>query len=147
MIEEIKYPRVGFGVMVLRDKQVLLGKRHDDPAKASSELHGEGTWTMPGGKLDYQEDLNDGMYREVVEETGIKIDKNKLELISLTNNVVHDAHFVTIGFLCQEFRGEPRIMEPDEIIEWQWFDLDKLPIPLYSASYQILMNYINKKIY
>jgi len=107
MIEEIKYPRVGFGVMVLRDKQVLLGKRHDDPAKASSELHGEGTWTMPGGKLDYQEDLNDGMYREVVEETGIKIDKNKLELISLTNNVVHDAHFVTIGFLCQEFRGEP----------------------------------------
>jgi len=38
-------------------------------------------------------------------------------------------------------------MEPDEIIEWQWFDLDKLPIPLYPASYQILMNYINKKIY
>lgn len=32
---------VGFGVMILRDGKVLLGHRHVDPAKASSELHGE----------------------------------------------------------------------------------------------------------
>ena len=39
---------VGCGIMVLRDNKVLLGKRHDDPEKADSELYGEGTWTMPG---------------------------------------------------------------------------------------------------
>jgi hypothetical protein len=32
---------VGFGVMILREGRVLLGQRHVDPVKASSELHGE----------------------------------------------------------------------------------------------------------
>ncbi len=39
----------------LKDGKVLLGKRHDDPEKASSLLKGAGTWTMPGGKLDFSE--------------------------------------------------------------------------------------------
>lgn len=147
MSEVNKYPRVGFGVMIVRGGQVLLGLRHADPAKASSELHGEGTWTMPGGKLDFGESLEDGAYREVVEETGLKIDKNRLKIISLTNNIVSDAHFVTIGWLCESFRNEPRILEPEEIVEWRWFDLDKLPIPLYPASYQILQNYQAGKLY
>ncbi|OIO63851.1 hypothetical protein AUJ69_00310 [Candidatus Woesearchaeota archaeon CG1_02_47_18] len=34
---------VGFGVMILRTGKIILGKRHDDPEKASSLLHGEGT--------------------------------------------------------------------------------------------------------
>ena len=46
-----KKPGVGFGVMILKQGRILLGKRHSDPDKADSELHGEGTWTMPGGKL------------------------------------------------------------------------------------------------
>ena len=43
----IKKIGVGFGVLLLRHNQILLGKRHYDPKKADSELHGEGTWTMP----------------------------------------------------------------------------------------------------
>jgi len=43
----------GFGVMLLRDGKVLLGRRHDDEEKADSLLHGAGTWTMPGGKFYY----------------------------------------------------------------------------------------------
>ena len=147
MEEHKNYPRVGFGVMIVRDGQVLLGKRHEDLVKASSKLHGEGTWTMPGGKLDFGETLEDGAYRETVEETGVKIDKNRLKIVSITNNIVTDAHFVTIGFLAQNFRGEPRVMEPDEIVEWQWFDLNKLPIPMYPASYQILKNYQDQALY
>ena len=42
---------VGFGVMFLKNDAILLGKRHDDPEKADSALHGEGTWTMPGGSF------------------------------------------------------------------------------------------------
>jgi len=34
---------VGFGIMILKDNKVLLGHRHPDPEKASSDLHGEGT--------------------------------------------------------------------------------------------------------
>ncbi len=139
-----KKPGVGVGIMILRDSKVLLGKRHSDPKKAGSALHGEGTWTMPGGKLDFQEELEECAFRETFEETGIKINKNTLEVISLTNNIVEDAHFVTIGFLCRDFDGEPKIMEPDEIVEWEWFFLDKLPQPIFLPSKGVLENYFKK---
>ena len=142
---ENKKVGVGFGVMILKDGKVLLGHRHQDPEKASSALHGEGTWTMPGGKLNFQEDLKKGAVREVLEETGIAA-KN-LEVISVSNDIVSDNHFVTIGFLCEEFEGEPKVMEPNEITEWKWFDLNNLPSPLYPPSEKIIKNYLAKKIY
>jgi len=138
-------PGVGVGVMLLKGNKVLLGQRHKDPQKADSELHGEGTWTMPGGKINFQEGLKEGASREVLEETGIKI-KN-LEIISISNDIVPDNHFVTIGFLCKEFEGEPKVMEPDEITRWQWFDLNNLPSPIFPPSEKIIKNYSGKKIY
>ena len=104
-MEEKQRPKVGVGVMILRNEEILLGKRHDDSEKASSDLHGEGTWTMPGGKLDFQETLLDGAAREVLEETGIKINKEKLKVISVADEIVPDNHYVTVGFLCQEFHS------------------------------------------
>ena len=130
--------------MILKDNKVLLGQRSFDSVKASSELHGEGTWTLPGGKLHFQEGLKEGALREALEETGIRI-KN-LELISVSNDRIPDKHFVTIGFLCNDFEGEPKVMEPDEITEWQWFDLNNLPSKVFPFSAKILKNYLNKKI-
>ena len=138
-------PGVGFGVMILKEGKVLLGHRHENPEKASSLLHGEGTWTMPGGKLHFQEKLKEGAIREIFEETGIKA--KDLKIISVSNDIVSDAHFVTIGFLCEEFEDEAKVMEPDEITEWKWFDLDNLPSPLYFPSEKIIKNYLAKKIY
>ena len=139
-----KKPGVGVGIMILKDNKVLLGKRHDDPEKADSELHGEGSWTMPGGKLHFKEELKDAAFREVFEETGIKVNKEKLQIVSVTNDIVEDAHFVTIGFLCKSFEGEPEIMEPDEITEWRWFELDNLPKPIFFPSERIIKNFFNK---
>lgn len=140
---DFRKPGVGVGIMFLKEGKVLLGKRHFDPARADSELHGEGTWTMPGGKLHFHEELEGAAYREVLEETGVTIDQKKLKMISVTNDIVKDAHFVTIGFLCEDFRGEPKIMEPDEITEWRWFALDKLPRPIFFPSRKILNQYQN----
>ncbi|MFH1036513.1 MAG: NUDIX domain-containing protein [Patescibacteria group bacterium] len=138
-------PGVGFGIMMMKGGKIILGRRHDDPEKASSLLHGEGTWTMPGGKLHFQEGLKDAAMREVSEETGIKI--NSLELISVSNDIVYDNHFITFGFLSTDFEGEPRVMEPDEITKWEWFDLNNLPSPLFPPSGKIIKNYLDKKIY
>jgi len=63
---------VGFGLMLLKDGRVLLGKRHVDPKKADSELREEGSWTMPGGKLDYGESFEEGAKRELQEEIGYR---------------------------------------------------------------------------
>lgn len=138
---------VGFGVMILKGGKVLLGKRHSDPKKADSALHGEGTWTMPGGKLDFGEELRDGAYREVLEETGMKINRAKLELISVADNIVTDAHFLTIGFLCRDFSHQPEIREPEEITEWRWFPINHLPHPMYFPSAKIIKHYQSKQVY
>lgn len=142
-----KQVKVGFGVMLLRDGKILLGKRHDEAEKASSELHGEGTWTMPGGKMHFGEKFEEACRRETLEETGIKIDPSKLKLISLTNNLVPDAHFVTLGFLSQDFHGTARVMEPDEITEWRWYEIDQVPDNMYPPSREVLDNYLAKNIY
>ena len=140
-------PGVGVGVMILNENgEVLLGKRHNDPIKADSALHGEGSWTMPGGKLDFKEGLKDGAIREAFEETGIKANHESLELLSIANEIVHDAHFVTIGFVCRDFEGQPVIMEPDEITEWKWFNLNNLPSPIFFPSEKMINCFKNKRI-
>jgi len=136
---------VGFGVMLLKDGRVLLGRRHEDPAKADSELHGEGSWTMPGGKLHFGESFEAGAARELSEETGIK--GKKFKVISLANDMAPDAHFVTIGLICEEWEGEPQVMEPDEITAWQWFDLNNLPKPVFPPSQEVLDNFSGKRFY
>ena len=138
---------MGFGIMILKDNKVLLGKRHDDPEKADSELHGEGTWTMPGGKLEFGESFEQAASRETLEETGLKADTKNLKIISLSNDIKANAHFVTVGFLCTEFEGEPKVMEPDEITKWDWFDLDNLPTPMFFPSEKVLKNYLDGTIY
>jgi len=146
-METPKKMGIGFGVMVLKDGKVLLGQRHVDPIKASSELHGEGTWTMPGGKLHFGESFEEGAKREVMEETGVEIEIKDLEVISLTNDIVPDAHFVTAGMLLKEYPEEPRVMEPDEITQWKWFPIDQLPSPIFPPSQKILSNYAEGKFY
>jgi 8-oxo-dGTP diphosphatase len=146
-MEEKKKVGVGVGVMILKEDKVLLGRRSDDPEKADSELSGEGTWTMPGGKMEFDESFEEAAMRETAEETGIVLDKKKLKLISLNNDKTENAHFVTIGFFYENPDGEPKVMEPEEIIEWKWFDLKNLPLKVFFPSAKIIKNYLNNIIY
>jgi 8-oxo-dGTP diphosphatase len=146
MEEKKKKVKVGFGAMMLnKEGRVLLGRRNEDPEKADSELKGEGTWTMPGGKLEFQESFEQGAEREVMEETGMKL--NKADVICVNNDKIDDAHFVTIGLFSDDFEGSPEVLEPDEITEWNWFSLDELPEKLFFPSEKVLENYKQKKFY
>ena len=142
---ENKGARVGVAVMILKGDKVLLGHRHADPVKAGSELHGEGTWTLPGGKVDFGEKLSEAARREVLEECGMDVEA--LEVISLGDEIIPDKHFVTVGFLAKNFFGEPKVMEPDEITEWKWFDLDDIPSPMFFPAKKIIDNYKDKTLY
>lgn len=144
MTEEKPKVGVGVGVMILREGKVLLGKRHDDPTKADSALNGAGKWTMPGGKLHFGETLEECSKREVEEETGIKL--SKADVLCLNQDIIETAHFITIGLIA-ETDNEPKVMEPNEITEWRWFDLDNLPSPMYFPSVKILENYKQKKFF
>ena len=117
MNEELR-PKVGVGVMILRDGKVLMTKR-----KGS---HGAGEYSFPGGHLEYMESYEDCAIRETREEAGIEI-KNIRFLY--TANVMKYApkHYVHIGMIADWASGEAVVMEPEKAEEWQWYSLDDLP--------------------
>ena len=137
----------GCGVILMKEGKILLGKRHDDPKKADSELHGEGSWSLPGGKVDYMETFTDAVWREANEETGIDLNKDAIQFVCLGSDMGSDAHFVTAGFLCDDFKGKPEIMEPDEMIKWEWFNPDNLPSPMYKPSLKVIQQWIKKEYF
>jgi len=131
---------VGFGVMLLNNrKQVLLGRKNTESD--------QGTWTMPGGNFEFGESFEDGAARKTREETSININIDKLKIISLSNDVTSNAHYVTVGFLSTDFSGEAKVMEPDEITNWKWFDLDTLPQPMFKPSQEVIDNFLVNKLY
>jgi 8-oxo-dGTP pyrophosphatase MutT (NUDIX family) len=56
--------RVTVKALVVKDSKILL-------LRESPELSGK--WEMPGGGLDFGEELHEGLKREVEEEMGVKV--------------------------------------------------------------------------
>ena len=142
-----KVTRAGIGILVLKDNKVLLGLRHEDPEKASSELNGEGTWTMPGGKIDFGETFLQAASRELKEETDIDTKIEDFDVIHIRDNMVPTAHFLTVGLLLKNPTQEPKVMEPDEITEWKWFDLNNVPENIFLPSKHVLEGYLSKTLF
>jgi 8-oxo-dGTP diphosphatase len=117
-------PKVGVGVLVIENGRVLLGKR-----KGS---HGAGTWSAPGGHLEYGESIENCAEREVLEETGISI--RDLQYGPFTNNVFESEqkHYVTVFVLAKRGSGVVETKEPEKCEGWEWFDWSNLPEPLFS---------------
>ena len=138
-------PGIGVGIMILKDNKILLGLRNPDKVKASSELQGQGTWTMPGGKVEFMEKLIDAAKRELEEETSLIA--NKLDLLCISDDMTDTAHYVTVGFIVREYKGEVKTMEPETILEWKWFPLNNLPENLYNPSKKCIYKYNEGIIY
>ncbi|MBU0596836.1 NUDIX domain-containing protein [Patescibacteria group bacterium] len=118
-----KKPKVGVGVCIVRDGKVLLGKRKNS--------HGQGTWSFPGGHLDFGESWEDCSIRETLEETGLKI--NKIKFAAVTNDVMdkEDKHYITIFIRADCMQGDPQLMEPEKCEKWEWFDWNNMPESLF----------------
>ncbi len=118
-----KIPKVGIGVIIIRDNKILLLKRKN--------AHGQGTWSMPGGHLEFGESLENCAVRETEEETSIKITDVKFKAI--TNDIFkkENKHYITIWMEGKYLSGEPKINANYEMSEVGWFDLKKLPQPLF----------------
>ncbi len=116
-------PKVGVGVIIIKDGKVLLGKRKN--------AHGDGTWSFPGGHLEFGESIETCAEREVLEEVGIKI--RNLRIGTYTNDVFdkENKHYITLYVIAEHASGEPRAMEPEKCERWEWFEFGKLPKPLF----------------
>lgn len=116
-------PRVGVGCVVRRGTELLLVRRHG--------AHGEGTWSSPGGNLDFGEDPASCAAREAAEETGVEVGSPRF--VGLTNDVfeAEGRHYVTLWFEAEPQAGEARVRAGDELSEVAWFEEGALPEPLF----------------
>ena len=122
-------PKVGVGVMILKEGRVLLGKRRGS--------HGEGEFSFPGGHLEYMESFEDCAKRETKEECGIEIENIQFQFLS---NVTKYApkHYVHIGVIADWKSGEPEVLEPEKCESWDWYDLKLLPEPMFEMCTQAI---------
>ena len=133
-----KLIKVGVGVMIIDDNKILLGHR-SSTRKDTGGIFEPDTWTLPGGKQEYEETVYEAAIREVKEETNLKI-KNPI-VFSVSDDFQSDRHFVTIEMIAKEYSGKLKIMEPTKEDDWQWFDLDNLPENIYSPSRVFIEKY------
>lgn len=125
--------RVGVGVLIVRNAQVLLGKRLG--------AHGAGTWATPGGHLEFGESVEDCARRETAEETGLAL--SRVAPAPYTSTVMPDVgrHYVTC-FVVATVRDTAvaRVVEPDRCEAWAWFAWDALPEPLFAPLHTLVQS-------
>jgi 8-oxo-dGTP diphosphatase len=104
-------PLVGVGGVIIEDGRTLLIRRGSEP------LLGE--WSIPGGTLELGETLEEGVTRELLEETGVQV--RVLELIEVFDRIYSESgsiatkreqkpryHYVIADYLCERIGGEAR---------------------------------------
>jgi ADP-ribose pyrophosphatase YjhB (NUDIX family) len=105
----------GVHALIERDGRILLGRRAFDP--------GAGCWGLPGGFLEEGEAPDEGLKREVREETGLEIEPGELFGTWLQP---HGERTV----LCLLWRAHVLggvEQAADDVLELGWFGADELP--------------------
>ena len=128
--EHMRRPEAGVGVFIFKEGKFLMLKRQG--------AHGAGSWSVPGGWMEYGETFEETARREVMEEVGLKI--KDVRFGAVTNNVFPEdkIHSVTIWILSEYAGGEAAIMVPEKISGLKWCDFDSLPQPLFKPWEELL---------
>lgn len=109
----------------------------------------QGKWDCGGGKLEFGEELEQGVLREVEEEYGCKGKIiQKLSVVNLLReNNGQQTHWVAIPFIILIKPEEVKNNIPEKIDEIRWFNVTNLPSPLHSSfSIKALEEYIKNNI-
>jgi 8-oxo-dGTP diphosphatase len=104
-------PVVGVGGVIIEGGRALLIRRGSEPLL--------GQWSIPGGTLELGESLQQGVARELLEETGIEV--RVLDVIEVFDRIYPDPageaqeagarpkfHYVIVDYLCERISGQAR---------------------------------------
>lgn len=122
-VNKLKWRPSAYGIVIKNDK-ILLSKQFGDK------------YDLPGGGIDLGEKLEDGVVREVKEETGIDVTNPKL--LGFVESFFTDSHALNESYHCYlfyyacEYVGGK--LSTDGFDEWEkqyaemaeWLPLDKL---------------------
>ena len=113
-------PIVGVGGVIVDGDRVVLIKRRYEPLA--------NRWSIPGGTLEVGEPLEEGVARELVEETGLIVRVGPV--IEVFDRILRDEdgrvkyHFVLVDYLCLPVGGA--LQAGDDVSEAEWASLDSL---------------------
>ncbi len=113
-------PIVGVGGVIVDGDSVVLIKRKYEPLALR--------WSIPGGTLEVGESLEDGVARELREETGLVVQVGAV--IEVFDRILHDEdgrvkyHFVLVDYLCLPVGGT--LMPGDDVSDAEWARFDAL---------------------
>jgi len=107
--------RIGVFAVLERDGSYLLARRADI-----------GWWNLPGGGLEYDEAVEEGLAREVREEIGVEI--TVVRLVGVYSKP--RKREIVLSFLCHLAPGGAAPTTSEEVSEVGWFAPGALPEPL-----------------
>lgn len=88
----------------------------------------QGTWTLPGGRVERGERLTDALRREVREETGLEVEVGALVEIVELIDAAGGFHFVILDYIAKPL-ATLRSLEPragDDAADARWVELGDL---------------------
>jgi mutator protein MutT len=109
-------PYVGVGAVIVHEGRVVLVKRRFEPLA--------GKWSIPGGAVEVGETLEACVAREMLEETGLRVDVGPV--IEVFDRIMRDEerrvryHFVLIDYLCWPAGGA--LQAGSDVEEAIWAD-------------------------
>ena len=107
-------PRVAVGALVIKDDRVLMIKRGKSPSK--------GMWSVPGGRVEIGETLQEAAEREVLEETGITVRAGKpvyvFDMVEKGENGRVKYHYVIVDVVAEYVRGD--VKAGDDAADARW---------------------------
>ena len=130
-------PRVGVGAFIAHAEELLLMRRAKPPEA--------GAWSIPGGKVEPGETLQDAAVRETREEVGLDVEVTRL--LDLTQYFILDSgnHWIAPSFLCRLLGSSTKIFAGEEAQEVGWFPLNELPHPLTRTTRAALTAYYKQR--
>jgi mutator protein MutT len=107
------------GIITDGKGRILVARRAKEPAM--------GTLDLPGGFCDSYETAEEGVAREILEETGLKVTGTRY-LFSIPNLYVYsgmELHTMDLFFLC-EVEDNSHLTADDDVDNLQWIEIEKL---------------------
>ncbi len=106
------------------------------PVRRRAAGYGAGTWGLPGGFVEYDEDFLAGARREVREESGLDVTIDAI--VNVTSNLLRpQLHTIAIVVLAHPVGGAE--MPGDDLDLLEWFDRHReLPPLAFDADAHII---------